>query len=725
MKINRRKNYSNGVFENDEVLLNINKFTKISMMRRGWEDIEKWKHSNQKEDIETKPSPFLSTAPSTVWGDRIVTEQSTEEEKGTLNFGIYSIPNTSDSTISTNVLPLVNNNSIDVSSSVNNNSIGIYNSIENATNNESTKEAFKEASQFPRLCKLCDHVATERMEYCEHMAYHFVFNKTTYVENYSSKYVEDEETDELDGESQTKGKKKNKNFKPRHCSKCGFETTKKSVLWLHLRQHFMNDELTGYVCPWCPFASTLKHHMSFHWSSAHDDFKGFTCTQCQYTCVSKSMLTSHMKTHSDVYQYNCANCMYKTKFCNAMKKHLKDTSHEPKMVLNPDGTPNPSVTIDVYGTKRGPRRKTAVRNEDPRVMSIESMPSCSGHTFPVSVVPASSNPMSPISAALSTASTYLEPDIASMSPARMSSDRMSPARMSPIQITSTPTSSSQSNPSLSMIARYLSRTSSTENTSLYSSLYSNFLSYIDKTLSTSSDIKKYNNREMFNLMMFHIFNMALLECKDNDDEEHRRIECFKEKLKKYYLFYNEKSIEFMANANNAPLSDDPSSINEPSTSTNSTLERQPMEAQQFPEEPLDLSMAAMLRRKSQQLQESIASCSTKFTDNKRKRKATELEYSTIAKKEQNINRTKPSDSEFSTVGQLNSQRENPNLHVKENSNLNRRFICNYCQIIFGNETMHSIHMNFHDSKDPLACALCNNKSKDTISFFLHLVGTKH
>ncbi|GAB6028265.1 hypothetical protein CHUAL_002446 [Chamberlinius hualienensis] len=69
------------------------------------------------------------------------------------------------------------------------------------------------------------------------------------------------------------------------------------------------------------------------------------------------MLNSHMKSHSNVYQYRCNDCTYATKYCHSLKLHLRKYTHKPAVVLNPDGTPNPVPVIDVYGTRRGPRQK--------------------------------------------------------------------------------------------------------------------------------------------------------------------------------------------------------------------------------------------------------------------------------------------------------------------------------------------------------------------------------
>ena len=69
------------------------------------------------------------------------------------------------------------------------------------------------------------------------------------------------------------------------------------------------------------------------------------------------MLNSHMKSHTAIYQYRCADCNYATKYCHSLKLHLRKYNHKPDMVLNLDGTPNPLPIIDVYGTRRGPKIK--------------------------------------------------------------------------------------------------------------------------------------------------------------------------------------------------------------------------------------------------------------------------------------------------------------------------------------------------------------------------------
>ncbi|XP_039971220.1 protein hunchback [Bactrocera tryoni] len=145
---------------------------------------------------------------------------------------------------------------------------------------------------------------------------------------------------------------KMKNYK---CKTCGAIWVTKIQFWDHVRTHMKPDKILQ--CPKCPFVTELKHHLEYH-IRKHKNLKPFQCDKCSYTCVNKSMLNSHRKSHSSVYQYRCADCDYATKYCHSFKLHLRKYEHKPGLVLDEEGVPNPSVVIDVYGTRRGPKSKS-------------------------------------------------------------------------------------------------------------------------------------------------------------------------------------------------------------------------------------------------------------------------------------------------------------------------------------------------------------------------------
>lgn len=51
--------------------------------------------------------------------------------------------------------------------------------------------------------------------------------------------------------------------------------------------------------------------------------------------------------------------------------------------------------------------------------------------------------------------------------------------------------------------------------------------------------------------------------------------------------------------------------------------------------------------------------------------------------------------------------------------------CQYCDITFGDLTMHTIHMGFHGYNDPFMCNKCGERSSDRVTFFIHLGLAQH
>lgn len=173
----------------------------------------------------------------------------------------------------------------------------------------------------------------------------------------------------------------NKDQKPKKhkCKHCGLECTEKVQYWKHIRTHIKPEQLLE--CPNCEFATDLKHHYEYHLLN-HTGAKPFTCPDCDYKCVSKSMLQSHLKSHSNVFQFQCYDCGYASKYMHSLKQHLKKRDHRPATPLNPDGTPNPDIVIDVVGNRRGPRQNKKQNRHNPyqqqqQQQQQQSMPVCS------------------------------------------------------------------------------------------------------------------------------------------------------------------------------------------------------------------------------------------------------------------------------------------------------------------------------------------------------------
>ncbi|XP_070527053.1 uncharacterized protein [Cardiocondyla obscurior] len=550
-------------------------------------------HPLQQTTVKEDRCPFLSpTTPA--WGDRNANEQTAEETNNNFSF--------SPSYLFSSAFPAA----FKLESSTNkfSGNVGltsIYSSIDSPADNESSMDA----TELYRKCKLCsNYVSTKRTDYVDHIIAHCTFNKSSYVEiNYHLNGYADEELSDFGNEvDKGKGKKRSKISKPKYCSKCDFMATTKLSLWLHLREHFVRQDCSGYVCVKCPFATTFKHHMRFHWFSSHDDFKAFTCTECEYTCVSKSMLTSHMKTHSEVYQYNCGSCSYRTKFCNAMKKHLKDTLHEAGTMLNPDGTPNPSATIDVYGNKRGPRRKP-YSEEKPDV--TEEKPSTSGFIFPVSTLSTSmSSTMSGIS---SSPGSPKVPSPIQLSPRKVSPARIPVPRSNVVANVTTFNKPESENERSCPIVNPIASPRAKDHTPLPSPVFV-MLCHLLSDIETRRDVDDEELARVFRLIRN---SQKIL----SSSEPESSVEMIKASdIANGDSLYGVRSPE-----ESSMLVDDPSTstADEPSTSTADetsifTLFSKPEQDETVPDEPLDLSMSSMTKTERRpQLQELIARSSTR------------------------------------------------------------------------------------------------------------------
>ncbi|SPP84051.1 protein hunchback isoform X1 [Drosophila guanche] len=192
---------------------------------------------------------------------------------------------------------------------------------------------------------------------------------------------------------------KMKNYK---CKTCGVVAITKVDFWAHTRTHMKPDKILQ--CPKCPFVTEFKHHLEYH-IRKHKNQKPFQCDKCSYTCVNKSMLNSHRKSHSSVYQYRCADCDYATKYCHSFKLHLRKYGHKPGMVLDEDGTPNPSLVIDVYGTRRGPKSKNGGTD---RSSSSGTSSSSSRKSNVAAVAPQQQQQQPPVAAVTSQLSAALQ-----------------------------------------------------------------------------------------------------------------------------------------------------------------------------------------------------------------------------------------------------------------------------------------------------------------------------
>ncbi|XP_068628302.1 protein hunchback [Battus philenor] len=393
------------------------------------------------------------------------------------------------------------------------------------------------------------------------------------------------------------------------CKQCEFVAVTKLSFWEHSKEHIKPEKML--CCRKCPFVTEYKHHLEYHMRN-HLGSKPFQCTQCSYSCVNKSMLNSHLKSHSNVYQYRCADCNYATKYCHSLKLHLRKYQHNPAMVLNMDGTPNPLPIIDVYGTRRGPKQKplskmfeqSALNNNNPQQHQPPTHPLFGGH-FPVNLSP------------------YLPP-------------LLPPSFLFPPN------------------NNYEQRTSPQS------------------------------------------------EAIPNDEK--------RQTVSPQFILQQRLSYDRQLEANTSPPpAKSPASLPSTPTAPRCTTPTQTSDA-------LDLTNTKTSEAGSPSPNESTPTPLTPTTSLKNRRKGRAFKLQPAALRLQH---------EEDKMGDEDVSGSESDTSADVPASAPSTYACQYCDITFGDLTMHTIHMGFHGYNDPFMCNKCGERSPDRVAFFIHLGRAQH
>ncbi|KAL4707648.1 hypothetical protein ACJJTC_006998 [Scirpophaga incertulas] len=391
------------------------------------------------------------------------------------------------------------------------------------------------------------------------------------------------------------------------CKQCEFVAVTKLSFWEHSKEHIKPEKML--CCRKCPFVTEYKHHLEYHMRN-HMGSKPFQCSQCSYSCVNKSMLNSHLKSHSNVYQYRCADCNYATKYCHSLKLHLRKYQHNPAMVLNLDGTPNPLPIIDVYGTRRGPKQKPISKVfEQQQVMNNNNLPqppppthSLFGSHFPVNL-----------------------PNLPYLPPLLPHSFLFPP------------------------------------NNNYESKLSPKLSDSVEKHLNVSPPPSILHQR----------------------------------------LAYGERM--------------DTTNVTSPAKSPASIPHSPPAKSPAPATDALDLTNTKNSEAGTPPPTSSERSAPvTPTTSLKNRRKGPAFKLQPAALRLQHED-----DKQEPPVSETESEEEAPSTAAPNTYN------CQYCDITFGDLTMHTIHMGFHGYNDPFMCNKCGERSADRVAFFIHLGRAQH
>lgn len=393
------------------------------------------------------------------------------------------------------------------------------------------------------------------------------------------------------------------------------------------------------------------------------------------------MLTSHLKKHSNIYPYRCADCTYKTKFCNALKKHLRKKEHQPAMVLNSDGSPNPLSIIDVYGTKRGPKQKPPIKEQEIPKNTIATT---------------------------------------------ITNDQLSLAVTSPLL------------PRHSSVAHYLTLAAINgvndqhsinhmdKNQSITTFPYSDLVAAFNLSSHVlfREDATTYENMQK----MDHTQSSTLMEYSKILNAEDKMPKMFAQNLSAIHFDTTNNT----SNSCSKHYSSD-KTTNEFSTTFMAVETQLEYQRSECTDVPLDLRMAEVIGKNQLQFQTltQISTNSSKVTGtNRRKGKAIKLERRVI-KEDVNENPEQNEDVSFEFLPDNRTDFYEVNQRIKDTKDeveadlFDAQLTCHYCEIIFGNVIMYAMHMGCHNFDDPYTCNICGQQCIDKFSFFLHIARSEH
>lgn len=386
-----------------------------------------------------------------------------------------------------------------------------------------------------------------------------------------------------------------------------------------------------------------------------------------------------MKSHSNVYQFRCIDCNYATKYCHSLKLHLRKYIHNPAPVLYPDGSLNPYPIVDVYGTRRGPKQKT----KKPRASGAKSPPQPLNHQPTPQPVQTMSPIFPPYGFVPSANAIPFPPHLALMNSFPNGS----------------PLFPFQNNPAI---------TQDTPKMDLENIFPGNNNNNISSINNNQQDVKDYLTRVLATQQEIMVRSKATEDCQSSAIDMTKTEQSMEQQ--------DDESTE----KNITPPSSQMSNKNRrkgKAFKLDTIARRLQHQNMDYNDDEVDKDdyKVKIPRCEEITVEESVKQESEITVPEK-------MESEEIRKQEEVSGPSSPivnfSDA-MKAESTISKERKERWRNVKE------VYDCSYCDILFGDIVMYTMHMGYHGYQHPYTCNMCGHQTNTRVDFFLHLFRNSH